>query len=86
VVIGFARPYLVSNMLERLRIVPCLSCVLVLAACAPTPPESTGGTGVAAGPFGRGVFTLNVGDSYGSTNVSLVGLDGRVLSESSSTD
>jgi hypothetical protein len=82
VVIGCARTYHVSNMLERLRIVPCLSSVLALAACAPTPPESTGGTGVATGPFGRGVFTLNVNDYYDSTNISLVGLDGGVLSES----
>lgn len=69
-------------MRESLRIVPCSWLVLALAACGPTPPDSTGGTDVAPGPFGRGVFTLNASDSYASTNVSLVGLDGRVLSES----
>lgn len=54
----------------------------VLAACNPTPPEGTGGTDVAPGPFGRGVVSVNIGDSFDSTNVSLIGIDGRRLSES----
>lgn len=54
--------------------------VLALAACNPTVPEATGGTDVAPTAFGRGVVTVNT--DYQSTNVSLVGLDGRRLSES----
>lgn len=54
---------------------------LVLCACnAPEPPESTGGTDVPAGPCGRGLIV--VGTDNQSTNVSLLGLDGAVLSSS----
>jgi len=54
----------------------------VLAGCAQPLPENTGGTDVAPTAFGRGVVTVNQDDTYGSTNVSLVGLDGARLSQS----
>lgn len=59
----------------------CLALGLSFAACnAPEPPGSTGGTNVAGGPCGRGVVVVST--DYQSTNVSLLGLDGRVLSPS----
>lgn len=55
--------------------------VVALGGCnAPAPPDSTGGTDVAAGPCGRGLVVVNT--EYASTNVSLLGFDGTVLSSS----
>lgn len=52
-----------------------------LSACnAPDPPESTGGTDIPAGPCGRGMVVVGTDDQ--STNISLLGLDGTVLSSS----
>lgn len=59
-----------------------LFAALALPACDASLPGSTGGTDVASGPFGRGVFSLNTDDAYDATTVSLVGLDGAVLSSS----
>lgn len=59
-----------------------LFAALALPACDGSPPGTTGGTDVAAGPFGRGVLSLNTSDAYDATTVSLVGLDGEVLSSS----
>jgi hypothetical protein len=54
---------------------------LLLAACnVPEPPGSTGGTDEPSGPCGRGFAVVN--SDFQSTNVSLVALDGRVLSSS----
>ncbi len=48
--------------------------------CGSTPQQSTGGTDVAPGPFGRALAVID-GD-FQSTNVSLLGLDGALLSTS----
>jgi hypothetical protein len=57
---------------------------LVLLACAacnvPEPPGSTGGTDEPLGPCGRGFSVIS--SDFLSSNVSLVALDGRVLSSS----
>jgi hypothetical protein len=54
---------------------------LALSACgAPAPPSDTGGTDVAAGACGRGLVVIE--SDYQSSNVSLVGLGGEVLSAS----
>jgi hypothetical protein len=53
---------------------------LALLGCNPTLPEGTGGTDVEPTAFGRGVVTINT--DFQSTNVSLVGLEGRRLSQS----
>lgn len=54
---------------------------LLLVACnVPEPPGSTGGTDEPSGPCGRGFAVVN--SDFQSTNVSLVALDGRVLSSS----
>ena len=60
-----------------------LAAVLLVAATgcnAPEPPASTGGVDVPFGPCGRGVVV--VGTDYQSTNVSLLGVDGSILSSS----
>lgn len=80
--LGRMRPYGGSIMIERLRVASGLPLALALVACNPGIPEGTGGTDVPAGPFGRGVITLNTSGSYDATTASLVGLDGRVLSGS----
>lgn len=59
--------------------------VLLAAACAwgcgaPEPPGSSGGTNVQSGDCGRGMVVVNT--DFQSTNVSLVGVDGAVLSPS----
>ncbi len=54
---------------------------LLLVSCnVPEPPGSTGGTDEPVGPCGRGFVVVD--SDYQSTNVSLVALDGRVLSSS----
>lgn len=54
---------------------------LLLVACnVPEPPNSTGGTDEPSGPCGRGFAVVN--SDFQSSNVSLVALDGRVLSSS----
>jgi hypothetical protein len=59
----------------------CAAAALLLAAgCDFSPPRGTGGTDVPSGPFGRGIVAVST--DYQSTNVSLVGLDGRPLSPS----
>ena len=58
-----------------------LALALALGGCgAPSPPQNTGGVSVPSGRCGRGLVV--VGSDYQSTNVSLVGLDGAVLSSS----
>jgi hypothetical protein len=53
----------------------------LLAGCnAPEPPPGTGGTDVPPGACGRGLVVVET--DYQSTNVSLVGVDGSVLSSS----
>jgi hypothetical protein len=59
-----------------------LFALLVSACGAPEPPQSSGGTDEPPGPCGRGIVVIGSGESYGSTNVSLVAFDGRVLSPS----
>ncbi|HVY46530.1 MAG TPA: hypothetical protein VHB21_11655 [Minicystis sp.] len=54
---------------------------LAIAGCgAPEPPRPTGGTDASVGACGRGVVAFDT--DFHSTNVSLVALDGRVLSAS----
>lgn len=69
-------------MNERRGLWASLWCLLFVAGCTPEPPPSTGGTDIEPGPFGRGVVTVNIGDDYDAANTSLVGMDGRVLSQS----
>jgi hypothetical protein len=58
-----------------------IALLLALAACdAPSPPVGTGGTDAAAGECGRGLVV--VASDYQSTNVSLIDVDGAVLSSS----
>lgn len=58
-----------------------LCTALLCSACgAPEPPESTGGTSVLPGACGRGMVVLS--SDYQSSNVSLVSVDGAVLSDS----
>ncbi len=57
-----------------------LSSWVLLNCNVPAPPSTTGGTDVPLGPCGRGVVVL--GTDYQSTNVSLMGLSGEVLSSS----
>lgn len=52
--------------------------VLGLSACGGEPQAHTGGTDIEPGPFGRGLFVIDT--DYQSTNVSLLGLDGAILS------
>ncbi len=65
---------------------PLAPLALVIAAAtqgacgAPEPPSSTGGTDVAVGPCGRGLAVVST--DFQSTNVSLLGTAGQVLSES----
>lgn len=55
--------------------------LLGIGGCAaPEPPAGTGGTDVPAGSCGRGLVVVDT--DYQSTNVSLVGVDGAVLSAS----
>lgn len=55
-------------------------CAGLLGCNAPAPPSPTGGTEQPPSACGRGLVV--VGSDYQSTNVSLVGLDGEVLSSS----
>jgi hypothetical protein len=55
---------------------------LVAACGVSSPAGSTGGTSEPAGACGRGLVVVDVGSDYQSSNVSLVGYDGRVLSQS----
>lgn len=58
-----------------------LLAALVAVACnAPEPPGNTGGTNVDGGACGRGLVVVDT--DYASTNVSLLGVDGAVLSAS----
>ena len=57
-----------------------LVALATLACNAEEPPGSTGGSNQAPGPCGRGLVV--VGTDYQSTNVSLLGFDGVVLSSS----
>ena len=60
---------------------PSLLAIALVSGCgAPEPPGSTGGTTVPAGACGRGLVVVST--DYQSSNVSLVGLDGVVLSSS----
>jgi hypothetical protein len=64
--------------MQRLAVtVPLLA---ALGCGAPEPPGSTGGTALPPGPCGRGVGVVHT--DYDSTNVSLLGFDGKVLSPS----
>ena len=55
--------------------------VALVSGCgAPEPPASTGGTQAPPGACGRGLVVVST--DYLSTNVSLVGIDGAVLSSS----
>ncbi len=64
------------------RLVALTAAIFVLSGCSVSkPPPGTGGTDVEpAGQCGRGVVVVNT--DYQSSNVSLVGLDGEVLSSS----
>ncbi len=58
-----------------------LLAALVAVACnAPEPPGNTGGTNVDGGACGRGLVVIDT--DYNSTNVSLLGVDGTLLSSS----
>jgi len=57
-----------------------LTAMLLVAGCDDGPPPNTGGTTLPPGACGRGLVVINSGPQ--STNVSLVGLDGEVLSSS----
>lgn len=58
-----------------------LSAAWLVAACGVSPPAgSTGGTSQSTGACGRGLVVVDT--DYQSSNVSLVGYDGRVLSQS----
>lgn len=60
---------------------PALALCVFLSACnAPEPPASTGGTSEPAGACGRGVTAVH--SDHISSNVSLLAVDGRVLSPS----
>ncbi|MCC6897587.1 MAG: hypothetical protein IT377_01355 [Polyangiaceae bacterium] len=59
---------------------PTLLVTLVVGCGAPEPPGSTGGTQVTPGACGRGVGVVQT--DYQSTNVSLLGWNGEVLSPS----
>jgi len=68
-----------SSRIESLA--PALALVAATLGCgAPAPPGNTGGTKVPPGACGRGLVVLE--SDYQSTNVSLVGWDGGVLSAS----
>ena len=54
--------------------------LLVLGCGAPQPPGGTGGTKVPPGTCGRGIIV--VASDYQSTNVSLIDIDGNILSSS----
>ncbi|MEO7328796.1 MAG: hypothetical protein ABI193_09480 [Minicystis sp.] len=62
------------------RRVLALTAMLVAAGCDDGPPPNTGGTTLPPGACGRGLVVVN--SNAQSTNVSLVGLDGEVLSSS----
>ncbi len=68
------------RMGESARRLGWTAVILAVAGCAPTPQESTGGVCTAAGPLGRGLAVIDT--DFQSTNVSLIGLDGEVLSTS----
>lgn len=55
-----------------------LLAALTALGCAPEEQQTTGGTSVVAGPFGRGVVVA--GTDYQASNLSLLGVDGKVLS------
>lgn len=55
-----------------------LAATLAVLGCTSKPPQTTGGTSITAGPFGRGVVVA--GTDYQSSNLSLLGVDGAVLS------
>jgi hypothetical protein len=58
-----------------------LFAAVALGGCnAPDPPGSTGGTHLAPGSCGRGLVVVST--DFASSNISLLGLDGRVLSSS----
>jgi len=55
--------------------------MLGVSACGLEPPQpDTGGTDVESGPFGRGLVLIHT--DFQSTNVSLLGLDGSIISRS----
>jgi hypothetical protein len=63
------------------RLCGALVCSVLAAACgADAPPGTTGGTPVKPGLCGRGVVVVS--SDYATSNVSFVGFDGAVLSES----
>jgi hypothetical protein len=68
-------------MSHVVRFVASLQFLSILAACnVDDAPASTGGVDLQAGPCGRGLIVVST--DYQSTNVSLVSLDGLVLSRS----
>ncbi len=65
------------------RLSPALLLVSLLAGCdVPEPPPPTGGVDLAPGACGAGLAVIGADNSYASTNVSLLGLDGQVGSAS----
>jgi hypothetical protein len=68
----------VVNILSRSALM--LFVALLGSGCDDAPPDNTGGTSHPPGSCGRGLVV--VGTDYQSTNVSLVGIDGKVVSSS----
>lgn len=64
------------------------ACALMALACEPTPPRGTGGVivdevfGASGESCGRGIAVGMIDEHYTSTNIALVGLDGKTLSGS----
>ena len=67
-------------VLKRSFVVLALAAQGMCGCGAPDAPPGTGGTDVESGPCGRGLVV--VASDYQSTNVSLIGRDGAVLSSS----
>ncbi|MEZ4225208.1 MAG: hypothetical protein R3B13_29930 [Polyangiaceae bacterium] len=68
------------NPCRRWDLLAALPAFLAAACGAPEPPESTGGVDVVPGVCGRGAVVVS--SDYLSTNVSLIDIDARVLSDS----
>jgi hypothetical protein len=79
--LGLLRPLWFSGVRSRYTTF-CVAVITLLGslACNVASPDNTGGTNITAGACGRGLVVVNT--DYQSTNVSLVSIDGEVLSAS----